>query len=100
MSSDAGFVARTLARIADAAGHPAAIVVVIAGLGLVRLPLLGAAPIAIAAAMEAVDRASDLALEDGLSFERACYERTLVSQDRLEALAAFAAKRKPVFRGE
>ncbi len=63
-------------------------------------PLLGAAPIAIAAAMEAVDRASDLALEDGLSFERACYERTLVSQDRLEALAAFAAKRKPVFRGE
>lgn len=62
-------------------------------------PLLSAAPIAIAAAMEAVDRASDLALEEGLSLERACYERTLVSQDRLEALAAFAAKRKPVFSG-
>lgn len=63
-------------------------------------PLANAAPIAIAAALEAVDRASDLALEDGLSFERACYERTLVSKDRLEALAAFAAKRKPVFKGE
>jgi enoyl-CoA hydratase/carnithine racemase len=63
-------------------------------------PLLTAAPIAIAAALEAVDRASDLSLEDGLSFERACYERTLVSQDRLEALAAFAAKRKPAFQGK
>lgn len=63
-------------------------------------PLLSAAPIAIAAALEAVDRASDLSLEDGLSFERACYERTLVSEDRLEALAAFAAKRKPVFQGK
>lgn len=63
-------------------------------------PLLTAAPIAIAAALEAVDSASDLVLEDGLSFERACYERTLVSEDRLEALAAFAAKRKPVFRGK
>lgn len=62
-------------------------------------PLLTAAPIAIAAAMEAVDGASDLSLEEGLSLERACYERTLVSADRLEALAAFAAKRKPVFSG-
>ncbi len=63
-------------------------------------PLLSAAPIAIAAALDAVDAASDLALEDGLSHERECYERTLVSKDRLEALAAFAAKRKPEFRGE
>lgn len=63
-------------------------------------PLLSAAPIAIAAALEAIDAAADLALEDGLSHERTCYERTLSSQDRLEALAAFAAKRKPVFRGE
>jgi enoyl-CoA hydratase/carnithine racemase len=63
-------------------------------------PLLSAAPIAIASALAAVDAASDLALEDGLSFERICYERTLVSKDRTEALAAFAAKRKPVFTGE
>jgi methylglutaconyl-CoA hydratase len=63
-------------------------------------PLLTAAPIAIASALAAVDAASDLALEDGLSFERLCYERTLVSKDRTEALAAFAAKRKPAFTGE
>jgi enoyl-CoA hydratase/carnithine racemase len=63
-------------------------------------PLLDAAPIAIAAALDAVDGALDRTLEDGLSFERSCYERTLASKDRLEALAAFAAKRKPVYRGE
>jgi enoyl-CoA hydratase/carnithine racemase len=63
-------------------------------------PLTEAAPIAIAAALEAVDAAADLPLEAGLSVERRCYERTLASADRLEALAAFAAKRKPVYRGE
>ena len=63
-------------------------------------PLLTAAPIAIASALAAVDAASDLPLEEGLSFERACYERTLVSRDRTEALTAFAAKRKPVFTGQ
>jgi methylglutaconyl-CoA hydratase len=63
-------------------------------------PLLTAAPIAIAASLAAIDAAADLPLEEGLSFERACYERTLASRDRLEALAAFAAKRKPVFTGE
>lgn len=63
-------------------------------------PLLDAAPIAVAAALEAVDASADLGLEEGLSFERACYERTLASRDRLEALAAFREKRKPVYRGE
>ncbi len=63
-------------------------------------PLEDAAPIAIAAALEAVDGAGDLPLEAGLSLEQRCYERTLVSADRREALAAFAEKRKPRFRGE
>ena len=62
-------------------------------------PLEHAAPIAIAAALEAVDGASDLSLEEGLALERRCYERTLASKDRLEALAAFAAKRKPIYQG-
>jgi methylglutaconyl-CoA hydratase len=62
-------------------------------------PLEDAAPIAIAAALEAIDGASSLALEDGLTLEQRCYERTLASQDRLEALAAFAEKRKPRFEG-
>jgi enoyl-CoA hydratase/carnithine racemase len=63
-------------------------------------PLEDAAPIAIAAALDAIDGASELPLEAGLTLERRCYERTLESKDRLEALAAFAEKRKPAFRGE
>ncbi|MEZ4335989.1 MAG: enoyl-CoA hydratase-related protein [Sandaracinaceae bacterium] len=62
-------------------------------------PLERAAPIAIAAALEAIDGASDRSLEDGLSLELRCYERTLASEDRLEALAAFAEKRPPEFKG-
>ena len=62
-------------------------------------PLERAAPIAIAAALEAIDGAADLPLEEGLTLERRCYERTLASEDRLEALAAFAEKRAPEFRG-
>ena len=57
------------------------------------------APIAMAAALEAVDAACDLPLEAGLVAELRAYEKTLVSQDRIEALDAFIAKRKPVFRG-
>jgi len=66
----------------------------------IALELAAGAPIALAAALEAVDAASELPLEAGLSVERACYERTLASKDRLEALAAFAEKRKPTYRGE
>lgn len=63
-------------------------------------PLVNGAPIALAAALEAIDAATDLPLEAGLTVERRCYERTLASKDRLEALAAFAEKRKPSFTGE
>jgi methylglutaconyl-CoA hydratase len=63
-------------------------------------PLADAAPIAIAAALEAIDGASDLDLEAGLALEQRCYERTLRSRDRVEAIAAFAEKRKPRFTGE
>jgi enoyl-CoA hydratase/carnithine racemase len=62
-------------------------------------PMLHKAPIAVAAALEAVDAAVDQSLEEGLVTELRLYERTLVSQDRLEALAAFAEKRKPRFEG-
>ena len=62
--------------------------------------MVNGAPIALAAAMEAVDLGADLDFEAGLDLEARCYERTLRSRDRLEALAAFAEKRKPVYRGE
>lgn len=55
------------------------------------------APLALRAAKLAVSRAVDLSLEAGLDFERACYQPLLSTKDRLEALAAFKAKRKPNF---
>ncbi|KAE9410121.1 ClpP/crotonase [Gymnopus androsaceus JB14] len=58
------------------------------------------APLALRAAKQAISRSEDLALEPGLDFERASYETLLPSQDRLEALAAFKEKRRPVFKGE
>lgn len=62
-------------------------------------PVLTKAPIAVGAALEAVDAAMDLALEDGLVAELRLYERTLVSEDRVEALEAFVEKRAPRFKG-
>jgi enoyl-CoA hydratase/carnithine racemase len=62
-------------------------------------PIAEGAPIAQAAALEAIDRALDTTLELGLELERVSYDRTLVSEDRREALAAFAEKRAPRFKG-
>jgi enoyl-CoA hydratase len=57
------------------------------------------APIAQAAALEAIDRSFDVGLDLGLELEKVSYDKTLVSEDRKEALAAFAEKRKPKFSG-
>jgi enoyl-CoA hydratase/carnithine racemase len=61
--------------------------------------LLRAAPVSVRAAKEAIDRGVELPMAEGLELERACYERTLVTADRDEGLAAFAAKRPPVWSG-
>ncbi len=63
-------------------------------------PLAEGAPVAIAAALEAIDAAADLPLDSGLEVERRVYERTLVTRDRLEALAAFREKRPPRYTGQ
>ena len=63
-------------------------------------PIAEGAPIAQAAALAAIDRALDVDLEMGLALEKLGYERVLVSEDRREALAAFAEKRPPVFAGK
>ena len=62
-------------------------------------PIASGAPIAQAAALEAIDRSFDVALVHGLELEKVSYDRALVSADRREALAAFAEKRKPRFSG-
>ncbi len=56
-------------------------------------------PAAVRAAKRAVDGGFDLPMDEALAHERACYDTTLDSEDRYEALAAFAEKRAPVFTG-
>ena len=56
-------------------------------------------PVAVRAAKEAVDRGGELPMQQGLEVEARCYERVLPTQDRLEALAAFAEKRAPHYLG-
>jgi enoyl-CoA hydratase/carnithine racemase len=56
-------------------------------------------PIAVRAAKDAIDGGMELPIERGLEHEARCYERVLGTQDRLEALAAFAEKRRPRYRG-
>jgi enoyl-CoA hydratase/carnithine racemase len=63
-------------------------------------PIAEGAPIAQSAALEAIDRSFDATLELGLELERVSYDRTIVSDDRREALAAFSEKRKPRFQGK
>jgi len=56
-------------------------------------------PLANRLAKRAIDGGGDLPLERGLELEWECYQETLGTEDRVEALEAFAAKRKPRFRG-
>ncbi|MGK3976618.1 enoyl-CoA hydratase-related protein [Sorangium sp. So ce118] len=62
-------------------------------------PIASGAPIAQAAALRAIEDGYDVPLELGLEIERVHYDETLRSEDRLEALRAFAEKRKPVYKG-
>jgi methylglutaconyl-CoA hydratase len=63
-------------------------------------PVAEGAPIAQGAALKAIRASYDVPLARGLELESVYYDETLRSQDRLEALAAFAEKRKPAFKGE
>ena len=56
-------------------------------------------PVAVRAAKAAIDQGGEAPLAQGLEIEARCYERVLPTNDRLEALAAFAEKRKPRYLG-
>ncbi|MFT5732291.1 MAG: enoyl-CoA hydratase/carnithine racemase [Planctomycetota bacterium] len=56
-------------------------------------------PVAVRAAKDAIDRGTEAPITEGLEIEATCYQRVLPTQDRLEALAAFAEKRKPIYQG-
>lgn len=61
--------------------------------------LLRNAPLALRAAKCAIDGSLDLPLAEALQHEFACYQRIIPTEDRLEALAAFAEKRPAKFKG-
>ncbi|XP_062027678.1 probable enoyl-CoA hydratase 2, mitochondrial [Rosa rugosa] len=57
-------------------------------------------PIAIRMAKRAIDQGLEVDRASALALEEECYEQTLHTEDRLEALAAFAEKRKPRYTGK
>ena len=62
--------------------------------------ILHNAPISLKAAKSAIDKGMDVNLDAGLKIESNEYEKTLNSQDRIEALQAFAEKRAPKWSGK
>jgi len=59
-----------------------------------------AGPIAIEQAKYAINHGMETDIQTGLAIESNAYQVTIPTQDRLEGLAAFREKRKPVFRGK
>ncbi len=53
---------------------------------------------AVAVAKEAVNRAFETTLAEGVKFERRVFQALFATEDQKEGMAAFAAKRKPAFR--
>ena len=61
--------------------------------------ILANGPIALQQAKFAIKHGMNVDLQTGLAIERKAYEITIPTEDRVEALTAFAEKRKPVFKG-
>lgn len=59
-----------------------------------------AGPIAIQQAKVAIDKGMDTNLHSGLAIETKAYGVCIPTEDRLEGLAAFKEKRKPVYKGK
>jgi enoyl-CoA hydratase/carnithine racemase len=59
-----------------------------------------AGPVAIRQAKYAINYGLETDLHTGLAIESNAYWITIPTKDRLEGLAAFREKRKPVYKGE
>ncbi|MGF1552248.1 MAG: enoyl-CoA hydratase [Paracoccaceae bacterium] len=57
------------------------------------------APLAVMATKEAVNRAYETTLAEGIRFERRLFHALFATEDRIEGMDAFAEKRTPQFRG-
>ncbi len=57
-------------------------------------------PVAVEMAKWAINRGSEVDLATGLQIESRAYDVVIPTKDRLEGLAAFKEKRKPVYTGE
>lgn len=57
-------------------------------------------PIGVRMAKKAIDHGLQVDLNTGYAIEEACYAQVIPTSDRIEALNAFAEKRKPNFKGE
>lgn len=62
--------------------------------------MLANGPVALQQAKFAVRNGINVDLQTGLAIERKAYELTIPTEDRLEALSAFAEKRTPQFQGK
>src|SRR4051794_31835092 len=61
--------------------------------------LAGKPPLTLAAALSAIHRGMDAAIDDGLAIEEAAFARIVPTHDAQEGIAAFVEKRRPVFLG-
>ncbi|PWZ20591.1 putative enoyl-CoA hydratase 2, mitochondrial [Zea mays] len=57
-------------------------------------------PLAVKMAKKAIDQGAEVDLPSALVVEEECYQQVLHTEDRLEGLAAFAEKRKPIYKGK
>ncbi|GAB5365251.1 hypothetical protein AAMO2058_001041300 [Amorphochlora amoebiformis] len=57
-------------------------------------------PVAVKMAKLAINKGLEVPLDSGLQFEQTCYAQIIPTKDRLEGLASFREKRKPVYKGE
>ncbi len=61
--------------------------------------LAGQAPVAVRLGKEAVNKAFELSLSEGLAFERRAFHLLFASEDQKEGMAAFIEKRRPQWKG-
>lgn len=56
-------------------------------------------PIGVKLAKVAISKGVEVPMEDAMEVEKQCYSKIVDTEDRIEGLAAFVAKRVPIYRG-